>query len=479
MNRYNSKMLDTGRFFLIRNKYLFFLTTAHLIFSFGLGKLFVLAPDENAYLFTFDNIYSNASSNPQFSSGWITTPQIFLWIALAPAKLLATLGIPSISAIRMESILLITISYVLLRHIVDNRTSDRRYTLLLNFSFSIPSVFLWTSLGLRESFIVFAFSLFSFSLSKYIEMNKSYYLVLLFISGYSLLSIKNYLFFVFAIAVLISLSISIVTHIDARKFLLITVSFLLIPLCAYWATSTPYAFEFMYKSILKGDISETSQRSGESITKVPIPSSLGSTPGNSVGNTPGDTPGDTPEYVTLRGDYTLITTYDFLRSPGNDLLKSLLNVVGVTKVVNYEYQNKVKEALLDKQLDSKPIGVIQPANLSSLVSILVATSYFVLGPFPPDLDKGLFGYLISFEAPLWWILVIFVFITIKRDFRKNDFKNSSLQLHSILLLGLLLMSALIEVNLGTSFRHKSILIVPLIALVFSLAKNDSSKSHKE
>jgi hypothetical protein len=387
----------------------------------------------------------------------------------------------------MESILLTTISYVLLRQIVDNRTSDRRYTLLLNFTFSIPSVFLWTSLGLRESFIVFAFSLFSFSLSKYIEMNKSYYLVLLFISGYSLLSIKNYLFFVFAIAVLISLSISIVTHIDARKFLLITVSFLLIPLCAYWATSTPYAFEFMYKSILKGDISETSQRSGESITKVPIPSSLGSTPGNSVGNTrgdtrgdtPGDTPGDTREYVTLRGDYTLITTYDFLRSPGNDLLKSLLNVVGVTKVVNYEYQKKVKEALLDKQLDSKPIGVIQPANLSSLVSILVATSYFVLGPFPPDSDKGLFGYLISFEAPLWWILAIFVFITIKRDFRKNDFKNSSLQLHSILLLGLLLMSALIEVNLGTSFRHKSILIVPLIALVFSFAKNDSPKSHKE
>ena len=464
-------MSDVARVFLSRNRFLLFLTTLHLMFSFGLGNIFVLAPDENAYLFTFDNIYSNPSSNPQFSSGWITSPQIFLWIALGPAKLLTTVGIPSIFAIRLESILLSVVSYLLLRNIVEMRNSDRRYTLLLNFCFSIPSIFLWTSLGLRESFIIFAFSLFSFSISKFIELNRSFYLVLMIFAGYSLLSIKNYLFFVFAITVLISLVISLITQIDARKFLLITISFILIPLCTYWASSTPYAFEFMYKAILSGDISETSQRSGESITKVPTSSSLGNTAGNTAGNT--------QEYVTLRGDYTLITTYDFLRSPGNDLLKSLLNALGVTKVVNYEYQKKVREALLDKKKDSKPIGIIQPANLSSIVSILVAASYFVLGPFPPDLDKGFFGYLISFEAPLWWILAIFVFITIKRDFRRIDLKNSNLQLHSILLLGLLLMSALVEVNLGTSFRHKSILVVPLLVLVFSLAKNDSSKSHKE
>ena len=128
-------MSDVARIFLSRNRFLLFLTTLHLMFSFGLGNIFVLAPDENAYLFTFDNIYSNPSSNPQFSSGWITSPQIFLWIALGPAKLLTTVGIPSIFAIRLESILLSVLSYLLLRNVVEMRSSDRRYILLLNFSF--------------------------------------------------------------------------------------------------------------------------------------------------------------------------------------------------------------------------------------------------------------------------------------------------------------------------------------------------------
>ena len=127
---------------------------------------------------------------------------------------------------------------------------------------------------------------------------------------------------------------------------------------------------------------------------------------------------------------------------------------------------------------SKPIGVVQPARLSSLTSILIASSYFVLGPFPPDMEKGFFGYLISFESPLWWILCLFVLITVRRNFSMSNFMDSSCQLHFILLIGMILMSALVEVNLGTSFRHKSILIVPLLVLVFSTVKKDYFKESR-
>ena len=179
--------------------------------------------------------------------------------------------------------------------------------------------------------------------------------------------------------------------------------------------------------------------------------------------------------MALRGDYTLIATYNFLQSPGNSVLKRLLNATGATKVVEFEYQEKVNEALLEQQRVSKPIGIVQPASLSSLSSVLIASSYFVLGPFPPDMEKGFFGYLISFESPLWWILCLFVLITVRRNFSMSNFMDSSCQLHFILLIGMILMSALVEVNLGTSFRHKSILIVPLLVLVFSTVKKDSFK----
>ena len=158
-----------------RNRFLLLLISAHLIFSFGLGKVFVLAPDEHSYLFTFDNIYSNPSLNPQFYSGWITSPQIFLWIVFAPAKFLTIFGLSSIFALRIQSILLTAISYLLLRSILYKRSSDRKGVAVLNYAFSIPSIFLWGSLGLREAFLVFAFCLFSFSIIKLVEEKKHLY----------------------------------------------------------------------------------------------------------------------------------------------------------------------------------------------------------------------------------------------------------------------------------------------------------------
>ena len=40
----------------------------------------------------------------------------------------------------------------------------------------------------------------------------------------------------------------------------------------------------------------------------------------------------------------------------------------------------------------------------------------------------------------------------------------------ILLAGMIAFSALVEVNLGTSFRHRSILLVPLVFLYVRLAQ---------
>ena len=161
-----TKVLDKSKSLFKRNWFLLFLISAHLIFSFGLGKVFILAPDEHSYLFTFDNIYSKASSNPQFNSGWITSPQIFLWMVFAPAKFLTIFGLSSIFALRILSIALTAVSYLLLRSILEMRSSDRKGVTVLNYAFSIPSVFLWGSLGLREAFIGFAFCLFSFSIIK-------------------------------------------------------------------------------------------------------------------------------------------------------------------------------------------------------------------------------------------------------------------------------------------------------------------------
>ena len=49
----------------------------------------------------------------------------------------------------------------------------------------------------------------------------------------------------------------------------------------------------------------------------------------------------------------------------------------------------------------------------------------------------------------------------------------------IFLFGEIAFSALVEVNLGTSFRHRSILLVPLVFLYVRLAQKNEEKNDLE
>ena len=79
----------------------------------------------------------------------------------------------------------------------------------------------------------------------------------------------------------------------------------------------------------------------------------------------------------------------------------------------------------------------------------------------------------------WWAfyaLVIFQFIR----FRKIRFlQDPQILLALIFLGGEIVFSALVEVNLGTSFRHRSIILVPLVFLYVRLAQRASEQKEKE
>jgi hypothetical protein len=66
----------------MRNKLVVFFFVSHIIFAIFLGRLFAFAPDEEGYLYTFNNVYTlPINTAAQGSSGWITAPTVFLWIA--------------------------------------------------------------------------------------------------------------------------------------------------------------------------------------------------------------------------------------------------------------------------------------------------------------------------------------------------------------------------------------------------------------
>ena len=135
---------------------------AHTLFAIFLGRLYALAPDESGYLYTFNHIYvSDSNANPQYQSGWITAPKLFLWIAYLPAKLLNLLGVADYLSIRILSIALAVLSVYLLKGVFESQIKSTKIPAKLVFIFFlIPSVFLWTSVGLRESFIMAELAIF-------------------------------------------------------------------------------------------------------------------------------------------------------------------------------------------------------------------------------------------------------------------------------------------------------------------------------
>jgi hypothetical protein len=95
---------------------------------------------------------------------------------------------------------------------------------------------------------------------------------------------------------------------------------------------------------------------------------------------------------------------------------------------------------------------------------------FLFGPIPFVGDPGIAAGITSLESPMWWSLYTFVFIQFVRFRRVKFLQDLPIVFTSIFLIGLVALSALVEVNLGTSFRHRSIIFVPLVFLYMRLAQ---------
>lgn len=463
--------------FLKRNLLISWFIFVHTVFAIFLGRLFALAPDEGGYLYTFNNLYgSSVDPNPQYNSGWITVPKIFLWLAYLPAKILNMVGVPDYLSIRILSILLAALSLYLLKDILNRSNIDRKLSQKSIFLvFFIPSIFLWTSVGLRESFIIAETTAFLAGFNFLMqEKNKRGY-VLLFLGSYGLLSTKSYLWACLMVALIVSCIVLALQHIDRRSILKFIIAGLLVPVIAFASTTSIYALNFIFKS----DISATGERSGDSITQIYVErptSGSGTGSGSGSGTGSGTETKPTKELITFHGDNSLIALHFYLIDNPNSLFSKALGLLRLDKKIQTIWDEKIQLGLVHKD---KKVGkdtsslnghILKPGQISNPISMLWPAFVFLFGPFPFIGDPGFAVGIASFESPMWWAfyaLVIFQFIR----FRKVKFLQDPAILFTLIFLaGSIAFSALVEVNLGTSFRHRSIILVPLVFLYVRLAQ---------
>lgn len=442
------KLFKTLKSFCNKNKLVLTFFISHVILAIFLGRLFSFAPDEKWYLFTFNNVYTlPINTIAQMGSGWITAPTSFLWVAYLPAKILNVVGVPDYLSIRLLSIGITTISLFLFLKM--NQTVTKVKTIsnnLIFFSFFIPSVFLWTTTGLREAFIIFEITLFLVGLNYLFLKKTKVGILFLFIGSYGLLSTKPYLWVLLMIAVIVFMILNLIRKTHKEYFVkLIAVGFIA-PLILFAGTTSQYALSFIFNT----SVTEVGFRSGDSVTQI--------------------------DDIKFHGDSTLIALHFHLLETPNSAFAKVFRVLNLDNKVESLWNEKLQAGLIS---ESKEVGkdtsslnghILKPGLITEPWTMLWPAFVFLAGPFPFVGDPGIAAKISSFESPLWWLLYTLVIYQFYRFRRFKLFRDPAIIFTLIFLAGEIAFSSLVEVNLGTSFRHRSILLAPLVFLYLRIAQ---------
>lgn len=156
-----------------------------------------------------------------------------------------------------------------------------------------------------------------------------------------------------------------------------------------------------------------------------------------------------------------------------------LQVLGIKAKIDEIWDSKVKSGLVKKSVKALPDSsslsgyILKPGKIHDPLSVFRPAFLFMFGPIPLLDQGGLALNIVALESPLWWLLYGAVLYRLIRFRNTGYLRDPVFILASTYFLSLVAVSALVEVNLGTSFRHRSILLVPLIVM-FIRARNKST-----
>lgn len=405
--------------------------TMHLLGIAILRSNFSLAPDEQGYLYVFRNIYSRPLQGVQDDTGWDGASDLFLWVAYLPAKILSFIGLNDLFAIRILSIGITLITVLVLVHSSERFYSPRAHLMAI-LLFLIPSVFVWTSLGMREAFIFFFIGLFFWSLNR-ITGDKSrstaFEVSVLAISSLGILSTKNYLWAVLMLCLFTLCLWKIITKgIFFKKLGLIFLSIIL-SISFYNLTTKSDALDFL-TSLNSSSLESVS-------TRLPILNTNPALSGVEV-----ITPSETNE---------------------NGSISSSVKVF-IFKITGNKVDLKGESSVSDRKLYTDNFSAASPSEPLSFIS---ASLRFIVSPLVFSQNVPIFILIASVESLVWISLTLTLLMRRSHKMYIRTYSSFTEALAIIVIIMFTLMSAGVEINLGTAFRHRSILLIPMAFLLLS------------
>ncbi len=457
---------------ILRSKIFISFFLFHFALILVIDEMYAFAPDEPGYLYTFNNLYGSSDPNPQLSSGWLNSPKFFLWLLYLPAKFLTVIGVEPSFAVRLYSIILITFCFGVtysLSSRVCSQSSMLRYLPLVVFC--VPSVFLWTSTGLREVFLISGMFVFWYSLMSLYRKPKKNSWVILLVSSYSLFAMKNYIWGIVVCAVLVTCLYFILRKTEVMKNCLILIVGVITPAVFFGATTSLSSFDFLTKS----NLTVVGERTGDSVFQATPKTDENRIISNDQEVTNSIDQKDskvTSEPVTIRGEMTLVLLRNYYIDNPNSAFTSMSDWIGVKSKVLDLYQEELNKALSKENPGSEPSGshILAVGKVNEPITVVRGVVNFLFGPIPFVGELGSFASLMALESLIWWVLYLAIFLLAFKAKKSKVGNNEILLFSTVFFIGFAVFSALVEVNLGTSFRHRSILVVPIAFATLELLK---------
>ncbi len=444
----------------------------HFSFLFILGMMTALVIVEDGYLRVFQNVYrENFDIKTQLS--WPTDSKMLLQLIYLPAKVISLLGTPDYISIRLQSTFLFYITCWIIFKGIPSTNFKLNVTLLVLFMFS-PSVFVWTSLGLRESYIFFWITITWLALTKLLENNSKRHLLLLFFGINGLATTKVYLF----VLVLIMATVIALFSLRYRKLKETIILLLMLYSPVFLLPGIQSELTLGAKSLIQV---ETTPQSTSSDLETDQ-NYLDPNNNNSESSLNNQNPKSFHEEMfesEINEGLTEINeglTLKLLleQIDDNALLRSLLTSSGIL--------NRLNSVITDNSAERKIISKNNEFNngsLTNLNQLFIAVIKFLILPIPFVNNGSFFINLQSIESPFIYFSYIIsccmAYTVLKRRIPKTQLFYGLCFFAFIFTI----QSALIEVNLGTLVRHRPILSLAIVLICIEASSRLSSSRRSQ
>jgi hypothetical protein len=449
----------------------------HVTFSILLGNIIAFAPDEGMYKGIFSELYSASFTSDVlgFRGSW----EPWLQLIYLPAKLLTYLGFSDLLAVRFLSVGCSTLAtFLLIKMAKDNGRDDRIFKIAVIAISFIPTVFLWSSIGLRESFLFLEISAILFFLSRVKDEIDIGNLLGLAFSVYSLSMTKNYIFILFLFAFIPTLFVF--SFIKRKRYVthILILSIAVMPL-AFNPELVPAISSYFKGQVTKVDTIEIGDINNDGRCDSFEPCAKGngngngSGNGNGNGNGAGDDEVDTVEYVAT-GGMTVHALLDQLKSSPNTIVARVASALGITAKLEAISKSAIVQETDKEVVENQKKLSLQQAGLTKPLQVLESSAKFLLVPFIFIDNGSLFLNIQSIETPVWLFIYGLFFVGLYQLARRRREFDYAVMMATLFALEFVAISALTEINVGTALRHRSLLLIPILVIWVARKKKPST-----